>query len=341
MSHSVPHQSMTRRQFIKASAATAAVLAVGDKLVGSGGHVLVPGSASAAAGTEVKYGFCRMCHRSFCPTVYQLTNGVVTSVMGDKRGVWSDGRLCVRGNAALMQLYNPYRAKAPMKRTNPKKGLDQDPGWVEISWEEALSTVAAKLGAIRKDDPKKFLFLAGFGGDYNLLEGAFTDAYGTPNAPSMTGAMCSVHLTSLINSAYQTTRVDPGYCNYCIAIGDSLGPNLAHGETSTWDVTEGIERGMKIVAVDPRLSQEASKGEWVPIRPGTELALLLAMTNVIINELQSYDMWFVKNRSNGVYLIGPDGDYVRDAASKKPMVWDPTSSTAKTFDDATDQGLCA
>lgn len=331
----VLNPKLSRRQFLKLTAATAAVVAASDKLLGTQSGVLVPSVASAAAGTETKYGFCRMCHRSFCPTVYQVTNGVVTNVEGDKRGVWSDGRLCVRGNAALMHLYNPYRAKAPMKRTNAKKGLDQDPGWVEISWDEALNTVAAKLGAIRKEDPRKFVFIGGFGGDYNLLQGAFTQAYGTPNALSVTGAMCSVHLTSLINFGYQVFRVDPGYCNYCIAVGDSLGPNLAHGEASTWDVIEGMERGMKVVAIDPRLSQEASKGEWVPIRPGTELALMLAMTNVIINELQTYDVWFLKNRSNGVYLIGSDGNYVRDSASKKPMVWDSKDNVAKTFDDAT------
>jgi anaerobic selenocysteine-containing dehydrogenase len=335
MSDNALARGLTRRQFLKATAATAAIATVGDGLVGSRSPMLVPGGVSAAAEPETKYGFCRMCHRSFCPTVYKVVNGVATNVTGDTRGVWSGGRLCVRGNASLMHLYNPYRAKAPMKRTNPKKGLDQDPGWVEISWDEALNTVATRLATIRKEDPRKFVFIGGFGGDYNLLQGSFTQAYGTPNALSVTGAMCSVHLTALINFAYQTFRVDPGYCNYCIAVGDSLGPNLGHGETSTWDVTEGIERGMKVVAVDPRLSPEASKGEWVPIRPGTELAMMLAMTNVIINELQTYDVWFLKNRSNSVYLIGPDGNYVRDAASKKPMIWDPTDSKAKTFDDTT------
>ena len=70
-----------------------------------------------------------------------------------------------------------------MKRTNPKKGLDQDPGWVEISWEEALSTVSDKLKAVHDDDPRKLVVVSGFG-NMAVTEGvtnAFRLAFGSPN----------------------------------------------------------------------------------------------------------------------------------------------------------------
>jgi anaerobic selenocysteine-containing dehydrogenase len=62
-----------------------------------------------------------------------------------------------------MGLYNPYRVKGPLKRTNPEKGPNVDPGWVEITWDEALNTVAEKFKKIREEDPRKLLVWDGWG----------------------------------------------------------------------------------------------------------------------------------------------------------------------------------
>jgi anaerobic selenocysteine-containing dehydrogenase len=59
--------------------------------------------------------------------------------------------------SGIMTLYNPDRVDVPVKRTNPEKGLNTDPGWVEITWQEALETVAARLKKIRQQDPRKLL----------------------------------------------------------------------------------------------------------------------------------------------------------------------------------------
>src|SRR3990172_8673214 len=59
------------------------------------------------------------------------------------------GRVCVKAYGLIQKLYNPHRVKAPLKRTNPKKGKDEDPGWVEITWDEALTIVAAKFREVR------------------------------------------------------------------------------------------------------------------------------------------------------------------------------------------------
>jgi len=126
---------------------------------------------------------------------------------------------------------------------------------------------------------------------------------------------------------------DLEHCNYLIATGRTTGPNVAtcHG---TKRVLDAIGRGMKLVTVDPRFSPEAAKAyRWLPIRPGTETAFALAMIHVIFYELKKYDEWFVKKRTTGSYLIGPDGYYVRDQASSKPLIWDPVDNRAKTFDD--------
>ena len=89
---------------------------------------------------------------------------------------------------------------------------------------------------------------------------------------------------------------------------------------------------MKFIDIDPRNSEEGSKGEWVPIRPGTETAFNLAMANVMMNEIKQIDVWFLKTRTNAPYLIDAAGDYVRDAASKKPQMWDAKAGKAVPFD---------
>jgi anaerobic selenocysteine-containing dehydrogenase len=95
-----------------------------------------------------------------------------------------------------------------------------------------------------------------------------------------------------------------------------------------------MDRGMKLVVIDPRCSPEASKGEWIPIRPGSDFAFLLAMAHVMMHEGLPQDEWFLKNRTNAPYLIQPDGNYYRDKDTNKPVMWDPVENRAKTFDAA-------
>ena len=88
---------------------------------------------------------------------------------------------------------------------------------------------------------------------------------------------------------------------------------------------------MKVVAVDPLCTPAGSKAdEWLPIRPGTDGALVLSIINVLLNELGIYDREFIKRYTNGPYLVKPDGYYARREG--KPLVWDTEEVTAKTFD---------
>jgi len=92
---------------------------------------------------------------------------------------------------------------------------------------------------------------------------------------------------------------------------------------------------MKIIAIDPVLSVTAAKAnEWLPIKPGTDCAFILAMINIIIHELKVYDVPFLKEMTNSPYLVGPDGYWLRDKVTAKAQVWDPIDQRAKTYDDA-------
>jgi anaerobic selenocysteine-containing dehydrogenase len=319
---------------------TTGIGAVVDRLLGRRPGALVKASRPTdQASTEWKVTGCRMCgNKAWCTARVKVQNGVVVNVEGDPDNPVSQGKLCSRGQAAIYNLYNPYRVKAPMKRTNPRKGLDQDPGWVEISWEEALSTVAERLKKIREDDPRKLVHVWGFGGYWWVVSDlAFLPAFGTPNQIRSHGVLCPVHYGCALTQGTLLDKQDVEYCQYIITIGGTLGPNIGSSH-SIRALAKARERGIKIVTVDPRCGQEGSIAhEWVPIRPGTDLAFSLAMLNVVLNEIGVFDERFLKERTNAVYLIGPDSYYLKDPTTGKPLIWDPVDGCAKTFDDPTIQ----
>ena len=100
-------------------------------------------------------------------------------------------------------------------------------------------------------------------------------------------------------------------------------------------VADAMERGMKLVVFDPICQFSGSKAtEWIPILPGTDGAVALAMGNVILNELGIWDATYLKTKTNGSYLVGPDGNYVRDRETGKPLVWDSGEAKAKIYGDS-------
>ena len=281
---------------------------------------------------KVLYGLCRACMQGDCATLVHLEDGVVVRVEGNPDAPPNYGTLCPKGNAEILSLYNPYRIKTPMIRTNPEKGLDVDPMWKEVTWDEALDFAAERLKRVKEKDPRGLVICEGWGQRDTILRQPFGHAFGTPNETGSHGALCTVHYPSgLVHSGYPVAIVDLEYCQYHVTLGRSLGPNFGI-VPGMRRFSKAIERGMKLVVVDPRSSYEASKGEWVPIRPGTDLAFLLAMAHVMLHENQVYDEWFLKNRTNATYLVDADGEYCRDSRTGKPLMWDPVDEAAKPFD---------
>jgi anaerobic selenocysteine-containing dehydrogenase len=339
MPNEKPKSGLTRRGFLELSAGTAALGAASYLLAGRI-STLVPmvSAADVYKGDGWYPGLCKMCMQGDCVTRNHVVNGIVVQVEGDPRAPNNAGRLCPRGNAAIMQMYNPWRVKAPLKRTNPKKGLNEDPKFVEITWDEAIQTVGTRLAKVRADDPRKFVMVSGFGqfASYFSAMLPFMSIYGSPNDVPSRGQACAYHFFgSLVHMAIPDSVADMDRTEYVINIGRSQGPNIAVASSGSKVYVDAIERGCKIITVDPRCSPEASKAhEWVPIKPGTDFTFVTSMLYTMLYEMDinQLDVWSIKNRSNGPYLIGPDGEYVVDKASQKPLMWDEVEKRAKPFD---------
>lgn len=281
---------------------------------------------------------CSLCYNQ-CGILAHRVNGVIVKIEGNPESPLGMGRLCPKGLAGIMTLYDPHRVNSPLKRTNPDKGIGIDPKWVEISWEEALGTIVEKLRKIRKEDPRKLVFTGCMASIAPTLfaSAIFMPSFGSPNVFWSDGHHCgnAEHLLAAALHGSVTTNPDLDYCNYLIFFGCNCGASAYYAfNVMAQRMSDARARGMRVVVVDPMLNAAAEKAsEWIPIRPGTDAALALAMLNLLLNDLRIYDAEYIKTHTNGPYLIGPDGYYMRKEG--KPLLWDMADGKAKTYDDPT------
>lgn len=256
------------------------------------------------------------------------------------------GRVCVKAYGLVQKTYNPHRVLQPMKRTNPKKGRNEDPGFVPISWDEALDMLAAKLRATREKglvDESGLPRLAasfGHGGTPGMYMGtlpAFLAAWGPIDYSfgSGQGVKC-VHSEHLYGEFWHrafTVAADTPLARYVISIGANV--EVTGGPCAVTRHADARVRGYKRVQVEPHLSiTGACSAEWVPIRPKTDPAFMFALIHVLVCEhgVESLDIPFLRDRTSSPYLVGPDGLYLRDAATSKPLIRDLVSGEAVPFD---------
>jgi phenylacetyl-CoA:acceptor oxidoreductase len=258
------------------------------------------------------------------------------------------GKVCVRAYGLIQKLYNPARVRTPLRRTNPRKRRDEDPGWEPISWDEALGILAARLTAIRGRgllDGAGYPRLAvtlGSGGIAPAYLGtfaAFLAAWGPVDQGigSGQGVKCyhSEHLYGEFWHRAFTVAADLPRCDYVLSFG--YNGDASGGVTGVFRHAEARARGLTWVQLEPHQSVTAAgAAEWVPIRPKTDAAVLLALLHVILHEhdwRRVCDLPFLERRTASPYLIGPGGWYLRDPQTRKPMVWDALRERAVPFDD--------
>lgn len=281
---------------------------------------------------------CALCYGS-CSIRAHVVDGVVVKIEGNPESAVGAGRLCGKGISGIMTLYDPNRVDVPLRRTNPEKGFDVDPGWQEISWEEALDEVCERLREVHERDPRLlFVQRTTTNTSSRVPVSAFATAFGTPNVWVAGGGLhCGngAHLVCGLFHASWSLVPDFQHCRYALYFGASKGHGAGHvANTNIAQAADARVRGMKLVVVDPMCNFAAAKAtEWVPIRPGTDAALALAMLNVIVNDLGVWDADYLARKTNAPYLVGPDGRYLRDGESGRPLVWDEGRGRAVPFDD--------
>jgi phenylacetyl-CoA:acceptor oxidoreductase len=256
------------------------------------------------------------------------------------------GRACVKAFGLIQKAYNPHRILHPMKRTNPKKGRHEDPGFVRISWEEALSLVAEKLNAARAqgvlDESGYPRVAASFGGGgtptaYMGTLPAFLAAWGPVDMSfgSGQGVKCyhSEHLYGELWHRAFTVSPDTPLCEYLVSFGANV--EASGGVCGVKRHADARKRGMKRVEIEPHLSVTgACSAEWIPIKPKTDAAFLFAMLHVLLHEhpRSRLDLPFLKHHTSSPYLVGPQGYFLRHPQSKKPLVIDAATKRAVPFD---------
>lgn len=287
---------LSRRDFLKITATTAGALAVGQLLPPLVARAAADAGLLNASGDGFIPSMCEMCVWR-CGLIAKIKNGRVVKLDGNPDHPHSKGHLCVRGQSGLMNTYDPDRVLTPLIRVG-KRGEGR---FRKASWEEALDLTASKMLEIKNTyGPEAMVFSS----THNLSQVQFENllyAYGSPNY----GTQRSLCFNAMIVANLMTygmeepERIYDDKLQYIILTGRNLMEAVSTSETG--DLSDAISRGVKVVYLDPRFTKTAAKAtEWLPVKPGTDLAFHLALLNIIIGE-KLYNADFVEK-----YTVGFD-----------------------------------
>lgn len=238
---------------------------------------------------------CSLCQAG-CGLLVHLENGCIAKIAGDPESPINKGLICAKAIQSLNYHNDPGRLKYPLKRVG-NRGSGR---WKRIAWDEALENIAGELNKVKDSfGPESAIFIHGsFKGGY---EGAylsrFANAFGSPNIASM-APLCFIPkvYASIVTHGYNP-MADYEYPPKCIVVWGLNPLETRVGEYGY--IQEALQMGSKLIVVDPRrinLVDQATT--WVSLRPGSDLALALAMINVIVQE-QLYDKPFVEKWTVG------------------------------------------
>ena len=253
--------------------------------------------------TEVKNTTCYMC-ACRCGIRVHLRDGEIRYIDGNPDHPLNKGVICAKGSSGIMKQLSPARLTRPLKR---RQGAERGAGEFEpISWEEAFSILEDRLRKIRAADPKKFALFTGRD-QMQALTGLFARQFGTPNYAAH-GGFCSVNMAAgmiytIGGSFWEFGGPDLERAKLFVMLGTA---EDHHSNPLKIAISKFKRRGGRFISVNPvRTGYSAIADEWVPIRPGTDGALLLALTHELI-ALGLYDRPFVARYTNGGHLVIAD-----------------------------------
>jgi len=265
------------------------------KAMAEAGMVYAPNSGKWVGTT------CNGC-TSFCAKQVYIQDGRALHIRGNEYSKVHGTSSCPRQYLALQELYDPDRVRTPMIRTNAEKGRGIDPKFKPISWEEAIKLIADRLMALReRNETHRYVTLRGrYSYLSDLLIKNFTQVLGSPNAITHS-ALCAE--SDKLGSFF--TEGNWGYRQYDIKdtryiLSFGVDPLSANRQVSYYCSQWGDTLDSAQVAiVDPRFSASAAKAdEWLPVVPGQDAALGLALAHQILVE-GGWHQDFVGNFKDG------------------------------------------
>jgi anaerobic selenocysteine-containing dehydrogenase/ferredoxin-NADP reductase len=275
-----------------------------------------------------KAGFCALC-RSRCGAQYLVQDGRLVGVEP-----WAEhptgGALCAKGRAAPELVYHPQRLRKPLKRTRPRS--DDDPGWVEVSWDEALDDIAARLAAIRRESGAQAVAFSSASPGATALSDSLDwierliFAFGSPNF--LTGVeICNWHRDHTHAFTFGAGIGMPDYARSDLILLWGFNPgNVWLAQANA--VAAARARGARLLVIDPARTRHARDADlWLRLQPGTDAALALGLARGLI-EGGLYDDDFVRKWSNAPLLVREDNgallterDLDPSAPTDLPLGW--------------------
>ncbi|MBI2858484.1 MAG: molybdopterin-dependent oxidoreductase [Chloroflexi bacterium] len=277
----------------------------------------------AANDEHVVRTFCNSHCGGTCIVKAHVRGGRITRLETDD-GEEPQLRACAKGRAYRQRVYAPDRLLYPLKRTG-KRG---DGEFAKVSWDEALETVAAQMQRVKNAyGAASILFFCSMA-DKNTVHherainrllckfGGYTAPWGSM---SDEGADFSAGVT--FGTAYGTTHMPQDHLNSRLIVLWGCDPaTTLQGTALPVCLARAREGGARIIAVDPRYTDSAAAfaDRWIPIRPGTDAAVLIAMAYVMVDE-DRYDRHFIETYTAGFdkfrdYLLGGE-----DGVKKTPQ----------------------
>lgn len=241
--------------------------------------------------------YCEICFWKCAGWVYKTKDGNIWKIVGNDEDQHSNGRFCPRGTGGVGMYYDEDRLKKPLIRTG-KRGEFK---FKEASWDEALDMVAENMKRIAKEHGPECVALLTHGSGGKFF-GQVLKAFGSTNIAAPSYAQCrGPREVAFVNTFGEgigsPERTDIRDTKCLVLIGSHIGENMHNGQVQ--EMSDAIDKGATIITVDPRFSVAAGKSKyWLPIKPATDLALLLSWIHVIIEE-EWYDKEYVEKYTFG------------------------------------------
>ncbi|RXQ90400.1 nitrate reductase [Ancylomarina salipaludis] len=289
--------SKSRRDFIKISALGFGGLVLANPILNTMIGQVQAGEPMDASQFKRVPTYCEVCFWKCAGWVHTDEKGELWKIEGNEDDPHCKGRFCPRGTGGIGMYNDEDRLKSPLMRVE----IDGKQTFKEVSWDKAFRFIADKMNQISEEHgPESMaLFKHGSGGAHF---GKLFKAFGSRNITAPSYAQCrgprevGFHATfgANINSP---EPVDLENTKCLVLIGNHIGENMHNSHVQ--EMSKAIDKGLKIITVDPRLSTAASKSKhWLPIKPATDIALLLAWMHVLITE-KLYDKAYIDQYAYG------------------------------------------